>query len=159
MKSVFPSIWYCRSIIHSLIPLPPLTESMRMSHLQSDQKLEKKIPKKQTRWNIWQSYTTKHWSIRVRACMLCVLRTFILTNRVKSKEDFNLSVCAISEMKEEEKTNSNKKWAHRWKKENKIICQWHWSAVLQFFCSRERRKKVPFLELLRIEWNCFWKNT
>lgn len=47
-----------------------------------------------TRWNIWQSYATKHRSIHVHCTRVCVclLRTFILTDRVKSKEDFNLSV-------------------------------------------------------------------
>lgn len=55
--------------------------------------------KRQTRWNIWQSYATKHRSIHAHTCcvsyMYRLLRTSILTDRVKSKEDFNLNVCVL----------------------------------------------------------------
>lgn len=108
VKSVFTLIWRGCSIIHSLILSVSLSFTLPLFYacslwidedepftIRSTCKPKKGTQKTaDTRWNIWQSYATKHRSIHVHCTRVCVclLRTFILTDRVKSKEDFNLSV-------------------------------------------------------------------
>lgn len=150
---------------------------MRMSHLQSDQLASIKRRTKNGRHTV--KYLTKLCDkTSVHPCILhttrvsvCLLRTFILTDRVKSKEDFNLSVCCYRNQSlcqihthhtlrggggRKKQPNRKLSVSKKTRKQNQMSLALVYRVLLLSARGREATKKIRLeLQRNRIEWNGF----